>query len=241
MHRTPCCASVRGGVLDAPPQALLVIRRAGCPHPAADTHRTPCQNPCHCEPVTDVTGVAIRTPHAPHSHATWGNGFPRRSAPRNDIFMKMHCSLPAGCGHPALQSLCRFRRGRCPHRPAGYAPHPHVKISVIANQRARWFAMTILGSALRIDGRGNRRGAAGGGRSEAVSRKCPDWRPRQWAGIGWHDGGQESRRPYAWAGCAAQTGRRGRRPLHNFINFPVELPKLSTFRFQLTSPRRAHS
>ena len=27
-------------------------------------HRASCQNPCHCEPVTDVTGVAIRTPHA---------------------------------------------------------------------------------------------------------------------------------------------------------------------------------
>ena len=38
--------------------------------------------------------------------------------------------------------------------------------------------------------RGNRRSAAGGGRSEPVSRKCPDWRPRQWTGIGWHDGGQ---------------------------------------------------
>ena len=38
--------------------------------------------------------------------------------------------------------------------------------------------------------RGNRRSAAGGGRSEPVSRKCPDWRPRQWSGIGWHDGGQ---------------------------------------------------
>ncbi len=38
--------------------------------------------------------------------------------------------------------------------------------------------------------RGNRRSAASGGRSEAISRKCPDWRPRQWPGIGWHDGGQ---------------------------------------------------
>ena len=36
--------------------------------------------------------------------------------------------------------------------------------------------------------RGNRRRAAGGGRSEAISRKCPDWRPRQRPGIGWHDG-----------------------------------------------------
>ncbi len=38
--------------------------------------------------------------------------------------------------------------------------------------------------------RGNRRSAAGGRRSEAVSRKCPDWWTRQWPGIGWHDGGQ---------------------------------------------------
>ena len=44
-------------------------------------------------------------------------------------------------------------------------------------------------------GRGNRRSAAGGRRSEAVSRKCPDWRPQQWPGIGWHDGGQENPAP----------------------------------------------
>ena len=39
--------------------------------------------------------------------------------------------------------------------------------------------------------RGNRRSAACGRISEAISRKCPDWRPRQWPGIGWHDGGLE--------------------------------------------------
>ena len=39
--------------------------------------------------------------------------------------------------------------------------------------------------------RGNRRSAACGRISEAISRKCPDWRPRQWPGIGWHDGGPE--------------------------------------------------
>ena len=44
-------------------------------------------------------------------------------------------------------------------------------------------------------GRGNRRSAAGGRRSEAVSRKCPDWRPQQWPGIGWDDGGQENPAP----------------------------------------------
>ena len=55
-------------------------------------------------------------------------------------------------------------------------------------------------------GRGNRRSAAGGGCSEPVSRKCPDWRTRQWPGIGWHDGGQENPAPteaqqeVQWAG-----------------------------------------
>ena len=43
--------------------------------------------------------------------------------------------------------------------------------------------------------RGNRRSAASGRGSEPVSRKCPDWRPRQWPGIGWHDGGQENPAP----------------------------------------------
>ncbi len=53
-----------------------------------------------------------------------------------------------------------------------------------------------VGATLAVaHGRGNRRSAAGGGRSEAISRKCPDWRPRQWPGIGWHDGGQESPAP----------------------------------------------
>ena len=46
------------------------------------------------------------------------------------------------------------------------------------------------GGAVQADRRGNRRSAAGGGGSEPISRKCPDWRPRQWTGIGWHDGGQ---------------------------------------------------
>ena len=44
-------------------------------------------------------------------------------------------------------------------------------------------------------GRGSRRSAASGGCSEAISRKCPDWRPQQWPGIGWHDGGQENSAP----------------------------------------------
>ena len=52
--------------------------------------------------------------------------------------------------------------------------------------------------------RGNRRSAASGGRSELISRKCPDWRPQQWPGIGWHDGGQP---PPLRAVCKKSEGR----------------------------------
>ena len=58
--------------------------------------------------------------------------------------------------------------------------------------------------------RGNRRSAAGGGRSEPVSRKCPDWRPRQWMGIGWHDGGQSPPPTEAWLGMRRR--RAGENP-----------------------------
>ena len=46
-------------------QAFYQLRRGRCPHRPAITHRT--SKLCHCEPVTDVTGVANRTPHASHS------------------------------------------------------------------------------------------------------------------------------------------------------------------------------
>ena len=42
---------------------------------------------------------------------------------------------------------------------------------------------------------GSESSTAGGGCSEAISRKCPDWRPKQWPEIGWHDGGQENPAP----------------------------------------------
>ena len=56
-------------------------------------------------------------------------------------------------------------------------------------------------------GRGNRRSAASGGCSEAISRKCPDWRPQQWPGIGWHDGGQENPAPMKLQGVRCKPGR----------------------------------
>ena len=49
--------AVTGGFLFTP-HPLQRPRRGRCPHRPA--HRTPCKTPCHCEPVTDVTGVAIR-------------------------------------------------------------------------------------------------------------------------------------------------------------------------------------
>ena len=65
----------------------------------------------------------------------------------------------------------------------------------------------ITRGAVQTGRRGNRRSAAGGGRSEPVSRKCPDWRPRQWTGIGWHDGGQSPPPTDAWQGNAVRCKR----------------------------------
>ena len=67
-------------------------------------------------------------------------------------------------------------------------------------------------------GRGNRRSAAGGRRSEAVSRKCPDWRTRQWPGIGWHDGGQENPAPTEAQQEVQWAGDRKGRPYGGFTD-----------------------
>ena len=75
-------------------------------------------------------------------------------------------------------------------------------------------------------GRGNRRSAAGGGRSEAISRKCPDWRPRQWPGIGWHDGGQESPSPTLFFVTQHRRGGRPCPPAEHFPVLPVKNPSL---------------
>ena len=58
--------------------------------------------------------------------------------------------------------------------------------------------------------RGNRRSAASGGRSELISRKCPDWRPQQWPGIGWHDGGQPPPPTEGYKECGGAGDRKGR-------------------------------
>ena len=53
-----CCVLPRADRVVRPYKGMPC--RAGPMCPAAP--RTPCKKPCHCEPVTDVTGVAIRTP-----------------------------------------------------------------------------------------------------------------------------------------------------------------------------------
>ena len=89
------------------------------------------------------------------------------------------------------------RTGFSPHPGRAHGPCP-TRRCVIRPGRTGASAPTIafVGAGFYpAHGRGNRRSAAGGGRSEAISRKCPDWRPRQWPGIGWHNGGQESPSP----------------------------------------------
>ena len=88
--------------------------------------------------------------------------------------------------------------------------------------------------------RGNRRRAAGGGRSEAISRKCPDWRPRQWPGIGWHDGehfaggaGDEARWRPGWAATRTRAPKRAPGTFLSLRSCPVRasaryMPKNNT-------------
>ena len=86
---------------------------------------------------------------------------------------------------PAGRWRDSVRGSRCAHR-----------LAMTPFQEVRWVSLWCVGEGLCPSrGRGNRRSAAGGRRSEAVSRKCPDWRTRQWPSVGWHDGGQENPAP----------------------------------------------
>ena len=90
---------------------------------------------CHCEPVTDVTGVAIRDPLAIHLPR---DGFPRRFAPRNDRPEK-HCVKPKGAviARAALRPVAI----RIPHPLSSRAatggvairiPHPPVRNKTVS-------------------------------------------------------------------------------------------------------------
>ena len=113
-----------------------------------------------------------------------------------------------------------FRRGRCPHRPASVTrgavrgrnppvtalPCPFRQGGLGTGRRIATGAVRPRNDRSRKNSRviprpvrklvvGSELSAASGGCSEAISRKCPDWRPQQWPGIGWHDGGQENPAP----------------------------------------------
>ena len=86
-------------------------------------HRTP--QKCHCEPVTDVTGVAIRSFLCTAPLVTRGNGFPRRCAPRNDIFHGDHLALRRDGAEPPLRTLYKFLCRAAPMCAAArHALHP---------------------------------------------------------------------------------------------------------------------
>ena len=111
---------------------------------------------------------------------------------------------------PYKALLCR---GRCLHRPGG-TDFQIVRRAAGGQGRPplRKRILRCVGEGLCPSrGRGNRRSAAGGRRSEAVSRKCPDWRTRQWPSVGWHDGGQENPAPTEfYKKCLAAGDRKGR-------------------------------
>ena len=108
-----CHASVGGGVPDAPPLTAappLIPCRAAPMCAAADHHRT--FKTCHCEPVRTLVWQSViplrRTP------VLWRNGFPRRFAPRNDIFIKNHPVMRRGgvLPRPSRRTPCYSPVGR---------------------------------------------------------------------------------------------------------------------------------
>ena len=79
-------ASVGVGVPDDPPLTAappLIPRRTAPMCAAADHRRT--FNPCHCEPAHTLVWQSV--PPLRRTPVIWKNGFPRRFAPRNDIFI----------------------------------------------------------------------------------------------------------------------------------------------------------
>ena len=78
--------SVGVGVPDDPPLTAappLIPRRTAPMCAAADHRRT--FNPCHCEPARTLVWQSV--PPLRRTPVIWKNGFPRRFAPRNDIFI----------------------------------------------------------------------------------------------------------------------------------------------------------
>ena len=82
---------------------------------------------------------------------------------------------------PAAEEARRFRGSvLTAGRGSGWEP---ADTTVSAEEHAKKIT-TQMGGDLWSGRRGKRRSAACGGRSEAVSRKCPDCRPRQRLGAG---------------------------------------------------------
>ena len=114
----------------------------------------PMSKPCHCEPARGLVWQSIFP--LCRTITTRGNGFPRRFAPRNDIFMKMRCSWTGGAKPPPLRMFCKFlcraapmcaaaRQSPYPQRRGTLAPPyryftgfvPHVKtLSLRTSPRA---------------------------------------------------------------------------------------------------------
>ena len=115
-----------------PLHLLLRFRRGRCLHrPAVPT---PCKKPCHCEPVTDVTGVAIRppVPLAPlpkggwHGEAVTGGFLPRTHGRAHGPCPTRCCVIGpgrTGSSAPTIASVgatLAVARGRA--KPLPYAP-----------------------------------------------------------------------------------------------------------------------
>ena len=128
-----------------PPKSRLQKRSAF--YFCAFRYSPPRKHPCHCEPVTDVTGVAIRNSHprtpgrargpCPTRCCVIGPGRTGSSAPtrptspRPLYYLQPSVGATLAVARPTAP-LVPLRRGRPPGRPARLYTAPHVKLPVIA-------------------------------------------------------------------------------------------------------------
>ena len=144
-----------------------------------------------------------------------GGGRPRGVREKNPPVTASSCQPPLGKGAEGTGDAdCHSQFANWPRNDRVFARGAvQVRAGGQGRPPLRKCILRCVGEGLCPSrGRGNRRSAAGGGCSEPVSRKCPDWRTRQWPGIGWHDGGQENPAPTDDSTIELRRGWRPRRP-----------------------------
>ena len=115
-------------------------RSVRSPHRPALPH--PCKTPCHCEPVTDVTGVAIRPPRPIRRGRR-----PRRPAPQG--FLLPSVGADASVRPPALyRTPCKNRVIAKPVRTLAVAIRAPVPLAPLP--KGGWHGKAVTGGFLPV-------------------------------------------------------------------------------------------